>query len=190
MALIHQQTDWHSGVLSLLHLFTLGNLVSILRNVLTVWDLARQVRDKIYYHGLYEIINYEATLEIEEPTGAEATLTRHEVIRFLQDNVVAIHDYAWGDGDQFADYQCQPGVPVDFYQDGSRHNVLMSLRETKNRGDGLDLWIERKIKDGFFEAGRMARNRDRLLDEASEVVHYISGGEALSEGNRHATKQQ
>ena len=59
------------------------------------------------------------------------------------------HSQAFGDGDLFAEYHCQPGIPVDFYEDGSKHNVLISLRETKNRGDVIDLWIERVIIGGL-----------------------------------------
>jgi hypothetical protein len=117
--------------------------------MLDFWELIGEVRSKMRYHGMYEVLSYEAKLELKDTEGKTASLTRHEVIRFLQDNIVAIHDHAWGEGELFAEYHCQPGVPVDFYQDGSRHNVLISLRETKNRGDVIDLWIERVIKDGF-----------------------------------------
>lgn len=142
-------TRWYDGFLSLLDFFTTVKLVSLLRNFIDVWEFMDQLREKVGYHGMYEIIEYEATLEITDRKGKEVKLTRHEVIRFLQDNIVAIHDHAWGDGEIFADYHCQPGVPVDFYQDGSKYNILISLRETKNRGDIVDLWIERDIKNGF-----------------------------------------
>lgn len=133
------------------NLFSLGNLASILGSIFDLWEYLEQLRDKIGYHGMYEILEYDARLEIMDPEGRDAVLTRHEVIRFLQDNVVAIHDHAWGDGEILAEYQCQPGRPVDIYQDGSKYNILISLRETKNRGDVIDLWIERVIKEGFTE---------------------------------------
>ena len=40
---------------------------------------------------------------------------------------------------------------MDFYEDGSRHNVLISLRETKDRGDILELWIERVVRDALLK---------------------------------------
>ena len=100
---------------------------------------------------MYEILDYESTLDLIDPQGRTAVITRREKLRFLQDNVVAIHDHAWGDGNLFANYRCQPSTPVDIYEDGSRHNVLISLRETKNKGDRLELWIERTIKGGFTQ---------------------------------------
>lgn len=123
-----------------------------LSKLLDVGDVVHFLWDKTRYRGVYEILDYDATLEIMDPKGKESVLTRRQVIRFLQDNVVAIHDHAWGDGEIFASYQCQPGVPVDFYEDGSKWNVLISLRETKNKGDTVELWIRRVVKRGSAQA--------------------------------------
>jgi hypothetical protein len=72
-------------------------------------------------------------------------------VRFLQDNIIAFQDYAWGDGDIFVDYRCSPGVVVDRYQDGDRWNILISLQETKSRGDVTDFHLERTIRGGFVQ---------------------------------------
>lgn len=126
-----------------------SNPFQLLNGLLDASEFFTRLRDKLTYHGMYDILSYEAHLEIADPQGEWATLTRREVIRFRQDNVVAIHDHAWGDGELFAKYRCQPGLPVDIYQDGSKYNVLISLRETKNRGDVVDLWVERGIRNGL-----------------------------------------
>ena len=144
-------STWQVRLLAIFRVFGGGELVLVLRNILESWALLEQLRDRIGYHGMYEILNYDSTLTIKDPAGKHARLARHERIKLLQDNVVAIHDHAWGDGDLFAEYQCRPGTPVDFYQDGSKWNVLISLRETKNRGDELDFRVEREIKDGLTE---------------------------------------
>ena len=125
--------------------------INVLKRFLEIGEVFRRLQDKLRYHGMYEILVYDSTLEILDAKGKKAVVTRQEVVRFLQDNVVAIHDHAWGDGEQFAKYRCQPGVPVDFYEDGSKHNVLISLRETRNRGDVVELWIERVIRNGFLK---------------------------------------
>lgn len=144
------ETDWWRAAVSLLQYAGSGKLAVLLRSLIEVSDLVSQLASRFTYRGMYEILNYDSTLEILDAKGKRAKLSRREVIRFLQDNVVAIHDHAWGNGDLFVDYQCRPGVPVDFYEDGSKHNVLISLRETKNRGDELDLRIERGIKNGLL----------------------------------------
>ena len=119
-------------------------------DVIKLVGVLRQLWDRARYRGMYAILDYDSALDILDREGEKAIITRRQVIRFLQDNVVAIHDHAWGDGELFAEYKCQPGVPVDIYEDGSKHNVLISLRETKNRGDVIELWIERGIRRGFL----------------------------------------
>ena len=136
---------------SLLYGFLRQDLLQVLINLPETWNAFARLKDKLCYHGMYEILDYDATLVIVDPLGEKAILTRREVVRFLQNNVVAIHDHAWGDGEFFDQYNCQPGIPVDFYEDGSKCNILISLRETKNRGDVVEFWIEREIKGGLLE---------------------------------------
>ena len=84
--------------------------VVVLERLIEAWDVLSRLLDKIRYRGLYEILDCDATFEILDPVGKKAVLTRREVVCFLQDNVVAIHDHAWGDGELFAEYRCQPGL--------------------------------------------------------------------------------
>ena len=44
-----------------------------------------------------------------------------------------------------------PESQMDLRKDGSKYNVLISLRETKNRGDEMELWIQRVIRDGLTQ---------------------------------------
>jgi len=176
-------------VLSLGSVFVLGNWlyevlkhllrqgpVQVLLKFLKAWNDISRLWDKIHYHGMYEILDYDSTLEIADPKGEKAILTRREVVRFLQDNVVAIHDHAWGDGELFARYRCQPGVPVDFCEDGSKWNVLISLRETKNRGDVVKFWIERVIKGGFLEKNEWLETEiDHLMKRLKLSVIFPKG---------------
>ena len=99
--------------------------------------------------GMYEVLAHELQLELCDPEGHAATLRKHQKVMFLQDNIIAYQDQAWGDGDLFADYKCSPGMAVDRYRDGHKMRILISLRETKNRGDIEDFHIQRAIRDGF-----------------------------------------
>ena len=102
--------------------------------------------------GMYEILDYDSTLELLDPKGETAIFKKRQRVKFLQDHIIAFEDYAWGDGQIFADYKCTPGKEVDRYQEGDRWNILISLRETKNRGDITDFYIERTVRRGFSEA--------------------------------------
>jgi len=111
--------------------------------------------------GIYDVLEHHTILELKDTKGEVAMVKRQQKVRFLQNYVAAITDHAWGDGEIFAEYDCLPGVPVDFYQDGSRHTVLISLREAKSRGDVLKFVIRRKIVGGF-----------RKPDESWETAIY------------------
>jgi hypothetical protein len=117
-----------------------------------LFDLYRNLRLFLLrerHEGMYEILDYDSTLELMDPEGETAVFKRREQVKFLQDNVIAFQDRAWGDGKIFADYKCSPGIEVDRYQEGDRWNVLISLRETKSAGDVEDFYIERTVKHGF-----------------------------------------
>ena len=117
-----------------------------------VFDLYRALQLFIRrerHEGMYEILEYDSTLDLVDAKGENAIFKRRERVKFLQDNVIAFQDRAWGDGEIFADYRCSPGIEVDRYQEGDRWNVLISLRETKSAGDVEDFYIERTVRRGF-----------------------------------------
>ena len=118
----------------------------------TLLDLYRGLRQFLQrerHEGTYEILDYDSTLELMDPKGEIAVFKKRQRVKFLQDNIIAFSDYAWGDGKIFAEYKCSPGKVVDRYQEGDRWNVLISLRETKSAGDIEDLHIKRTVRDGF-----------------------------------------
>ena len=115
-------------------------------------EIAKDLHDHFAHiraPGIYEVLEHDRTVELLDPEGKVAVVRRQQAVRFLQDYVTAITDYAWGDGEIFSEYSCSPGHPVDFYKEGSRHGVLISLREAKSRGDVLEFHIRRKILGGF-----------------------------------------
>jgi hypothetical protein len=136
----------HSWLHKLLAAFSLEWVVHVVE---LVQALSRFVVDG-HHTGMYEILEYESTLELLDPHGKIAVFRKHQRVKFLQDNIIAFQDYAWGEGsDIFATYRCEPGQVVDRYQEGDRWNILISLRGTKHRGDIEDFHIERKAINGF-----------------------------------------
>lgn len=101
------------------------------------------------HEGMYEVLDYEVQLELLDTKGEKAVLHKRERVRFLQNNIIAYQDQAWGDGEIFADYQCSPGIAVDRYREGHRFRILISLRATKNRNDVEEFRIDRAIQRGF-----------------------------------------
>lgn len=137
------------------------NLIQLLlalihTDMLPVLDLIWVIKQRLYLfiqpHGLYQVFEHQVHLDLRDSGGHEALYSKRQKVRFLQDNVIAYQDQAWGDGDIFADYACSPGIPVDRYREGHRYRILISLRETKNRGDEATIHITRTIRNGFRKA--------------------------------------
>lgn len=111
------------------------------------------------HHSLYEVLDYATTLELCDPEGRTAIYRKQQKVKFLQNSIIAYQDEAWGDGDIFIDYQCSPGRAVDWYTNGNTYHILISLRETKNRGDIENFFITRRIQDGFTQPRQYFQNR-------------------------------
>ncbi len=102
--------------------------------------------------GMYKVLDYESTLEILDDKGKKVHFSKRKKVRYLQDNIVAYQDCAWGDGKILLNYQCNPGKAVDRYRSGYKTIILLSLHEVKNRGDVDDFHIKWDIKDGFMKS--------------------------------------
>ena len=111
--------------------------------------------------GLYEILDYEATLELLNATGRRARFKKRQRVKFRQDNVIAFEDYAWGDGNIMSGYKCAPGVVADKYREGDHWNVLISLRETRSSGDIVEFHIERTERNTFMKANEWLQTEIR-----------------------------
>jgi len=116
-----------------------------------MYQLGKSYIQRLRKPGMYEVLNYESTLEILDPKGKQAIFTKKEILKFLQNNVIAIQDQAWGDGKILDDYQCSPGFPVDFYRSGHKTHILISLRDVKQKGDQINKNIQWNIRSGFLK---------------------------------------
>jgi hypothetical protein len=100
--------------------------------------------------GLYEVLEYESTLELKDREEETATFRKREKVRYLQENVIAYQDQAWGDGEILLNYRCTPGTPVDWYRSGYKTHILISRREVRDKGDVDEFNIEWDIREGFL----------------------------------------
>lgn len=117
-----------------------------------LWRLGRKIWEDATNVGMYEVLHHEATLEIHDPKGKKATLTKHQKVRYLQNNIVAYQDLATGDGDVLQNYRCSPGIAVDQYKPAEITYILISLRETKQKGDVDNFHISWEARDTFNKA--------------------------------------
>ena len=114
------------------------------------WKIVQNVMQSRSYKGMYEVLDYESTLELKDREGKRATFKKREKVRYLQDNIIAYQDQAWGDGEILLNYRCTLGTPVDRHRSGHKTYILVSRREVKNRGDVDEFHIEWGIRQGFL----------------------------------------
>jgi hypothetical protein len=120
--------------------------------VIDLWKMVQELVQGHFPQGPYEVLEYESTLELLDPDGKHAIFRKREKIRYLQNNIIAYQDQAWGDGQILVNYRCTPGKPVDRYRTGHKWHMLVSRREVRNRGD-IDVFnIEWEICNGFLKS--------------------------------------
>jgi hypothetical protein len=115
-----------------------------------MWREGRKILRGLSHEGMYEVLDYESTLELHDKKGERATFKKTKRIRYLQDNIIAYQDHAWGDGEILLNYRTNCGKPVDRYRSGFKTHILLSLREVKNRGDIDEFNIQWGIRQGFL----------------------------------------
>ena len=116
------------------------------------WKFFRKILRGLSQEGIYEVLDFRSALEILDETGKNARYTKEKKVRYLQDDVITYQDHAWGDGKILLNYRCSPGNAVDQYRSGFKTNILISLREIKNRGDIDKFYIHWEMKDCFLMA--------------------------------------
>ena len=131
------------GLLSISFISLLQELLGLLRQA-AAFVAERRLQ------GIYDVLDQCRTVTLQDASGRVASVETMQRLRFRQNYVTAIADYAWGEGDIYANYRCTPGEPVDCYTEGSRHVMLISLREHQNAGDEISLHTERRIASGFM----------------------------------------
>jgi len=114
----------------------LENLNQLILPILgDIYGLGKTCLQRFAKQGMYEVLRYETTLELLDVKGKESIFTKKEEVKFLQNNIIAFQDQAWGSGKILLDYQCSPGIPVDFYQFAHKTYILISLRSVVKKGD-------------------------------------------------------
>ncbi|MCA0457136.1 MAG: hypothetical protein LCI00_24405 [Chloroflexi bacterium] len=161
------------------NLSSLASLLSVLLNsdfirlliteIVQWWNTSR-------FHGTYRVEAHHVTLDLTDAGGRLVKYTKRQRVTFLQNNVFAIQDQAWGDGNIFAHYMCSPGAAVDRYKEGYRWKILISLRGTRNIGDTESMFVERTITDGFTTpVGNFQTQVDHLTQDLTIKVLFPAG---------------
>ena len=91
-------------------LVSVGLSLSWLETLIDLWKLVRKVLRGLIEEGMYEVLEYESTLELQDKRSEHAIFHKREKVRYLQNNIIAYQDQAWEDGEILIDYRCAPGT--------------------------------------------------------------------------------
>lgn len=116
-----------------------------------IWKTMQKVLKGSSDEGMYEVLEYESTLELHDRDGEKATFSKRQKVRYLQNYIIAFEDQAWGDGKILINYQCTPGIPVDRYRIDYKTLIVISLREVKNKGDVDEFNIRWDMRNSFLK---------------------------------------
>jgi hypothetical protein len=158
-----------------------------------IWKTGRKLMRGLASEGMYDVLDYESTLELLDNKGKKAAFKKMMKVRYLQDETIAFQDFAWGDGEILVDYKASPGWAVDQHRSGYKTYILLSLREVKNRGDIDDYKISWNIRNGFLTPDgywsteinhRIKQVKVNVVFPKSKLPHRVF----LEENNRRRTK--
>jgi hypothetical protein len=85
----------------------LTQLIKLLDNtwvkqaVKKAWNLFQKLLFRSDDQGMYEVLDYETILELCDPEGKEARVIKTEKVWYLQNDVIAFQDQAWGEAKFF-----------------------------------------------------------------------------------------
>ncbi|MBU1683700.1 hypothetical protein KJ742_07205 [Patescibacteria group bacterium] len=175
-----KENSWSDYISDLL---SLGSDLPWVKKIGQIWSVINKWLHNRSNVGMYEVLDYESILELKDCKGKNAIQKKHEKVQYLQDNIIAFQDQAWGDGKILEDYRCTPGIPVDSYHLGHKTYILISLQEVKNKGDIDHFNIEWNIKEGFLSktgfwttviSHRTKRISNKVIFPKSRPPRYVS----------------
>lgn len=117
-----------------------------------LWKIGKKLWRGLADEGMYEVLEHEVTLELKDTKGKRALVRKRQKVRYLQNNIIAYQDQAWGDGRILVNYHCTPGVEADRYKAGRKTQILISLREVKEKGEEDEFNIEWEHLNGFLKS--------------------------------------
>lgn len=102
------------------------------------------------FGGAYEVLESHVKWTVQDDRGAEVEMERQSRLRFLQNEVIAISDFAWPQTQAIKSYSCSPGIKVDQFPHADKLQFVISLRDVKHRGDEQTYTFRRVLVDQFL----------------------------------------
>jgi hypothetical protein len=144
--------------------------------ILTSSRLAEAILPEGMLTSPYAVLEYDATLTLDDPKGKVATFRRRQRIQFRQDGVRAIMDHAWGEGIVLTHYQNSAGPVEDSFRDAGKRHLVIGLKHAMKRGEELQFRVERKAMESFTKSDCVVETTiDHPIHRLSRAIIFPKG---------------
>ena len=96
-----------------IHALIPANIIDTVHQFLDLLQRLHAFVEERRVQGIYEVRDQSRTVTLRDPKGRVATVDTTQRVRFRQNHIAALFDYAWGDGHILQEYRYSPGIPVD-----------------------------------------------------------------------------
>ena len=83
------ETNKKSNIEQITRIITVGFGLPWFELVGELWKLGRKIARGLANEGMYEVLDYETTLELLDRQGKNAIVNKRQKVRYLQDNIIA-----------------------------------------------------------------------------------------------------
>ena len=127
------------------------------------------LRQRSLYRGPYRILDETIVWQLVDPEGKQVFVSKRQLVRFNY-LVIAHIELASGDGDIFADFDCNFGEVIQRFPRGGEEGLLIALRPERTRDEEIEITSRREIRDGFEGADQWITNRFAATSKKSEFI--------------------
>jgi hypothetical protein len=136
------------------------------------------LRQRANFDGPYRVLSSRCIWDLQDPDGRDAIVTKTLEVEFNYE-VIALSERAWGDGSQFAEYECEYGMPLEpTIRDGPVEYMLIALEAPRKRGEQAKLVSRRTVRDAFVEDTEWVEYDLRQKSRSSGIEVRFPAGRA------------
>lgn len=145
---------------------TLTALTHALRGLLEV--LVRH-GDAVRYRSAYTTQSLDLLLDLADPTGERAVLTRRQRVVFTPSAERVVRELVWGEGQQLGRYQARGADRIGVRPAGSRAAVLLRPHASRTRSGVVTMSSRRLIRHGFRASNEYC---EALLERPAGPIRF------------------
>jgi hypothetical protein len=142
--------------------------------------LVYALRQRTLFAGPYQVLDETIVWEFTAADGHEAFHSKRQRVRFNY-LVVAHIELAHGDGDLFAEFECDYGSFIRRFSRDEEDGVLVQLKPERTRGEEVEINSRRKITDGFIGPEQWVTQLASVPSRRSELIVQFPQGASVSD---------